>query len=690
MEKRILFTFLIIIIALALFAGNNDADSNYKQRLQVNSPGSPDNGAVVKPLYGSKYLIYQQLVDTTTASGHASQLDTVHPFIMEFVDDIEVNEFGWFIDSITTWWNNWNGFSSWDSVGLFYVCIYEDSGLVAMPKDSALFKYPVDSSSFSAPDSSHVDLYFNPPIYLDSNKTYWIGILPVNIFSTNGQTGLLAADGIGNNQEAYFRGDILGYPDWTTATTVHGGPREIGMIIYGGNTDTVVDMAVTVIDSPPVIAARGDYPLLVKIANLGSVPADCQVKAIVYDTTDMWNSIFYDSVSLTGIMPISDTLYDFGTVTFNEGHVYYTNVFITTPDENPANDTMDIYHRTTAAFGDIIFEMEAESICGDNRLLGVEFDGEYFYITGANNGSDTNKVYVVDTAGTLIWSLDQPYHSTGWGWRDLTWDGVFRDSTRIDTLYASVNDSVDKFGIDLINGTLDYYGAFPGPENPNRALAYNPSTGYFYTANFASPFSKFSKDSALIDTSITNTLSKYGGAYDSDSLEGNCLWWHTQDNGGLYIAQTDIDSMQQTGVSTTYLPSGLTDGLAGGLSYCGDFRNMDVLFALAQGNPVDKVVGIFLRTNLVAGIEDRQYADADNRPSIKLSSRIVNRELSFTVSLQNYADISLISIDGRTVKTFRNVKPGSVIDMDCSEYNAGIYFLKINGSKTSEKFTILK
>jgi hypothetical protein len=260
------------------------------------------------------------------------------------------------------------------------------------------------------------------------------------------------------------------------------------------------------------------------------------------------------------------------------------------------------------SLGDVIFEMDVETPTGDCQLLGVEFDGTYFYVTGGASGADTNKIYVLDTLGHLVLTLNQPPHVDDyWGWRDLAWDGVYVGPDRIDTLYASFNRNVDKFSINFQDTILECYDSFPGPGLPiNRALAYKQDSAWFYTGNAADSCYKFSKKDSSIQ-SVENSYYMYGAAYDSDVSSGGNIWWHSQDSTSpmfyCLIEQMDAVSMNFTGVIFDYTPTIISSGIAGGLCFYEDFRGMDVLFALVQGDPVDIIAGIFVRYHS-PGVDD--------------------------------------------------------------------------------------
>jgi len=310
------------------------------------------------------------------------------------------------------------------------------------------------------------------------------------------------------------------------------------------------------------------------------------------------------------------------------------------------------------SLGDVIFEMDMETPTGDCQLLGVEFDGTYFYVSGGASGADVNMVYVIDTLGNLILALDQPEHVDDyWGWRDLAWDGVYNGPDRIDTLYASFNRYVDKFGINFQDTSLEYYGSFPGPGLPvNRALAYKEDSALFYTGNAADLCYKFSKEDSSIQ-SVENSYYMYGAAYDSDISSGGHIWWHSQDSTtSLFfclIEQMDAFSMNFTGVVFDYTPTIISSGVAGGLCFYEDFRGMDVLFSLVQGDPVDIIAGIFVRHHApgVTGGENVQEVKTSDLISCIPNPSKGRASISYMVSGTGRVLLQIYDRNGCLVKT---------------------------------------
>jgi hypothetical protein len=336
--------------------------------------------------------------------------------------------------------------------------------------------------------------------------------------------------------------------------------------------------------------------------------------------------------------------------------------------------------------GDVVYELNAEAATGnDQYLVGVEFDGEYFYITGGTGTMPNPTVYVVDTLGTLISSDNQPAHSTGWGWRDIAWDHVYLGPDRIDTLYSSVNQNADKWGYDFVGDSLIYYGSYTGPVNPCRAMAWDPVDEWFFTANWT-PYYKFSKASSLIQTQASGPGSTYGAAYDTDPVAGGWVWWHSQlGASGCQIDQMDATSMNWTGTTFAINPT-ITTGIAGGLCFYEGFRGMDVLFALVQGTP-DAIVGVFVRTHETGiqeeplNIESLAFGFAPRMATLAKGQV----PITYATTVPGHASLKVYDNTGRLVRTLVDAQQPAgekSVYWDNKDLNQravanGVYFLKL-------------
>ncbi len=206
----------------------------------------------------------------------------------------------------------------------------------------------------------------------------------------------------------------------------------------------------------------------------------------------------------------------------------------------------------TMALGDLLFEIDFGAVTGDTQLLGVEFDGTYYWVTGGNSGSDPNKLYKINTTGALIATYDQS-SLAGWGWRDLAFDGTY--------LYASDSGVVQEINpaTGLVTGVT-----IPSPTNPARALAYDPATDHFWAANWDSLLYEFDRTGAIINSFPAVGLSTYGMAWDAWSAGGPFLWLWSQDGPDplLMASQVNPTTGALTGVS--FLGSGVAGEMAGG------------------------------------------------------------------------------------------------------------------------------
>ena len=418
------------------------------------------------------------------------------------------------------------------------------------------------------------------------------------------------------------------------------------------------------------------------VRNYGANDETFDVTAIIY--TESKDTVFDQSINLS-LAPGNFADVSLGLFTPDSNMLYDILVFTSlTGDENASNDTAYAQFRTIIEFGDVIYVLDAQAATGDNDLLGVEFDGNYFYITSGNSGSDPNKVYVLDPTGTLLCAVDQPAHSTDWGWRDLAFDG--------DTLYASVDPNVDAFSIDVDTCQLIYYGSFAGPENPNRALAYRPSDGHFFTANFGSNIYEFDKANPSINT-WPNNYAIYGAAYNPLT---QTVWFSAQEiNSYGYlnvIYEFDPSTGAYTGNTLEFpIPEGYTSAAAGGLTIR-EFNGAPVMFELLQGNPSDFIVGIYMG---LPSVEEEPMKPTTYGLNIQQNPIYKTGVLNFTLPKPSDVEITLYDATGRLVSKLASGRfsAGShTVTLNASKLANGVYFvhMKSNDFNTVKKVIVLR
>jgi len=228
------------------------------------------------------------------------------------------------------------------------------------------------------------------------------------------------------------------------------------------------------------------------------------------------------------------------------------------------------------AVGDPLFSIDVGTPTGDQQCLGVEWADGYWWVTGGNNGSDPNKLYKLDEDGNLVASYDQPASCSGWGGRDLAYDGTY--------LYTGCDDGqVHQF--DPVAGA--WVGAFPGPIAPPRALAYDPNTDHFWTASWDSNIYEFDRNGTIIHQWPNAYTGKYGMAWDSYSPTGPYLWVWTQDPG-VVAAQYYFDGSNLTPTGLVWQGVNPDIDIAGGATTVPDHPNYpgQLLFAgMHQSTP---------------------------------------------------------------------------------------------------------
>lgn len=187
----------------------------------------------------------------------------------------------------------------------------------------------------------------------------------------------------------------------------------------------------------------------------------------------------------------------------------------------PDADTASSVYESSepSALGDVLFTIDAGATTSDTHLLGVEFALGYYWVTGGNSGTDPNKLYKLDSTGALVASWDQP-GNTGWGWRDLAFDGTY--------LYASDDSGPTVKQIDPATGAPTGV-TIPCPLALCRALAYDPGMDHFWTANWDSTIYEFDRTGTVIHSFPPVGRSTYGMAWDSVSPGGPYLWLWSQD-----------------------------------------------------------------------------------------------------------------------------------------------------------------
>jgi hypothetical protein len=322
--------------------------------------------------------------------------------------------------------------------------------------------------------------------------------------------------------------------------------------------DFALTAPVIQVDTTPIIAAVsvGDTAVFTRnVANTGngdlqftvSISIGDRIMSVSPEIRPAGNDI---RLFRNGILPLSNT-------------AEYSPSY--TPGDPP----------TILDFGDEVFRFDPETQTGDIRILGIEFDGVYFWITGGND-LVTHFLHKFDHDGNYLESFNQGT-TTQWGWRDLAWDGEY--------LYAS-----DENELAIIDpATGQKIGELPMPNvftPPLRALAYDPVADHFWAANWGSVIIEFDR-TGNVANSYANSLAAYGMAWDDVSEGGPFLWVYSQDGTpGTMISQFDPATGQYTGVSFFAIDNSGNDALAGGLCFTTEWDpSLGILGCILQDTP---------------------------------------------------------------------------------------------------------
>ncbi len=232
--------------------------------------------------------------------------------------------------------------------------------------------------------------------------------------------------------------------------------------------------------------------------------------------------------------------------------------------------------------GDFCFVYEIETQTDDNQSVGVEFDGTYFYVTGGGGTEhpDTNYVYFFDKNGTYLSRVAQPITSD-WGWRDIAFDGTY--------MYSSGNKNIDVWYVTGLPSSpvLNIVSSFPGPNDPNRAMGYDPDTGHIWTANRESQIYEIDTTGTIINI-FNNTKRIYSMAWDNFCPGKPNLWIYDQtDEGGhkCHVRQFDPITGVYTGVEYKGYMNDPVNDWAGGSCFVEDWNGTNVFIGLTQNTP---------------------------------------------------------------------------------------------------------
>jgi hypothetical protein len=248
--------------------------------------------------------------------------------------------------------------------------------------------------------------------------------------------------------------------------------------------------------------------------------------------------------------------------------------------------------------GSIVTRLDLDAATGNDAHLGVTVvGGEYFVSARGPGAIPPHKVYVLDAAGNLLRSLDQPSGTAAspWGMRDLATDGLNLFGGDETGIHGLSPQGAAVTQVRAANGARPLGALNNSPADQIlgvfRALAFDPQgdggEGSFWSANFGSDLVEFDLGGSVLRRfSNQGGWSIYGLALDPCS---GSLW--------AYSSPSDGDIVEIS--SQTGLPTGRrirAAGVQGGLEIFAAPDGRRTLFArLEQTGPDVLHVGVLHR-----------------------------------------------------------------------------------------------
>ncbi|MBM3327016.1 MAG: hypothetical protein FJY65_08575, partial [Calditrichaeota bacterium] len=169
------------------------------------------------------------------------------------------------------------------------------------------------------------------------------------------------------------------------------------------------------------------------------------------------------------------------------------------------------------------------NLLNDDRIEGVAFDGDNFFVSGAA-GQNPNAIYVVNREGERVDAFVQPGESN-YGMKDLEWDG--------ELLWGSGEQRV--FGFDR-EGQVQIQ--FQGPFNPNQAIAFDPVNNILWVCATTNNIVGYDRQGQALGRVLNRRgLRIYGLAYWRDDPQGYPLYiLHSPAQNELWVHKMRVDN----------------------------------------------------------------------------------------------------------------------------------------------------
>ncbi|MCX6601116.1 MAG: C25 family cysteine peptidase [bacterium] len=215
---------------------------------------------------------------------------------------------------------------------------------------------------------------------------------------------------------------------------------------------------------------------------------------------------------------------------------------------------------------DSISAIPVSALTGDLQIMGCEFVGNEWWVTGGGGPGGQNLFYRFSRGGEFLGSIPQPSTSAV-GWFDLACDSQYVYGSEDHTLVG-----VDHQGVPQVS--------IPTPVNPARAVAYDPASDHFWVTDYTQDFYEIDRQGNIVQqipNSGTGELSVTGLAWYANDTNGFKLYIFSQNGVGTLTRVTRLHPVSQAQEFVVDLP-GRTGDRSGGCTITPAWNSMLVVF----------------------------------------------------------------------------------------------------------------
>lgn len=230
---------------------------------------------------------------------------------------------------------------------------------------------------------------------------------------------------------------------------------------------------------------------------------------------------------------------------------------------------------------DPISGIQLSQATGDYQIMGCEFVGDYWWVTGGGGVGGQNMLYKFDIQGNLAASIPQP-STTDFGWFDLAYDGTY--------IYGS--DGPNIVGIDedgVVRRTI------PSPMNPTRAIAFDPALRHFWVTDYTHDIFEIDTLGNIlqqIENRGTGELAITGLAWNPTDANGYKLYVFSQNGTSSFVRVTRMHPLSHVRETVIDL-AGEPGDRAGGCTITPGWNSALLVFGAIMQNSAGDRLGIY-------------------------------------------------------------------------------------------------